>query len=288
MCRHIKICLVTAILFVSFSCQNSRPGHSGKLLAAVGDSRFYESDLNISLAGNKDSSAIKNDLIKDWVKKQLIFRKAMENLSDAEKNKDKELKDYYESLVNNEYFDKMVLTNGDTIMNDEEMKRYYIDNRKNFVTKRNILRFMYVKVPVSTHIPENISNWMKHPGKKQMDSIKSFAGKYATWASFDTTTWYYFTDITRKIPVLMNYDPISFVKTKHYAELKDDQYVYIINVVDGRAKDEIAPYSMTKDRISEIILNHRKTILIKEIENQIYRDGESRKLFEISGDNTKK
>ena len=203
---HMKFGLVIAILITIISCQNHRSGHSGRLLAAVGDSRFYESDLNISLVGNKDSIAIKNNLIKDWVKRQLTFKKAMESLSDAEKNKDKELKDYYESLVCNEYLTKTALANVDTIVDENEMIEYYKDHQKNFETKSNILKFLNVKTPVA-----------------QPDSVIS-----------------------------------------------------------------IAPYSIVKDRIKQIILNRKMSIYIKQVENQIYRDGESRKLFEITGEKTKK
>ncbi len=208
MCGHIKIYLILSIVFGTLSCQNHRPGHSGKLLAAVGSSRFYESDLNINLSGNKDSAAIKANLIKDWVKKQLVFKKAIESLSDAEKNKDKELKDYYESLVSYEYIDKMAFENVDTSVSENEMMQYYHDNQKNFETKRNNTGLLNVKVPVET----------------------------------DTE--------------VLNYS--------------------------------IASYLTVKDRIRAIILNRRKTILMKQAENQIYRDGESRKLFEIYNNPQKK
>jgi len=202
----MKFGLAIAVSLTIISCQNHRPGHSGRLLAAVGDSRFYESDLHINLVGNKDSIAIKNNLIKDWVKRQLTFKKAMESLSDAEKNKDNELKDYYESLVCNEYLTKTALANADTTVDENEMIEYYKDNQKNFETKSNILKFLNVNATVG-----------------QADSAVS-----------------------------------------------------------------IAPYSMVKDRIKQIILNRRMSIYMKQAENQIYRDGESRKLFEITGDKTKK
>jgi|GEM_PF-6436585 len=208
MYAHIKICLTLTAVFGTLSCQNHRPGHSGKLLAAVGNSRLYESDLNINLSGNKDSDAIKANLIEDWVKKQLVFKKALESLSDAEKNKDKELKDYYESLISYEYIDKMALENVDTSVSENDMMQYYRDNQKNFETERNNTGLVNVKEP----------------------------GETGT-------------------------NGVSYT---------------------------VAPYSSVKDRIKAIILNRRKTILMKQTENQVYRDGESRKLFEIYNNPLKK
>ena len=179
--------------FTAFSCGRSST-HRGRLLAKVGNANLYESDLNIDIHNNKDSAAIKEKLVKDWIKNQLIFNIAMKNLSSNEKNKDKQLADYYRSLINYDYLEKIIAHDSDTSINESTLEQYYRDNQKNFELKRNIIRFLYVKIPVETPPKMKIKGWIQHPGKENMDSLKQYVKKYASNFSLDTLRWYYFSE----------------------------------------------------------------------------------------------
>jgi hypothetical protein len=273
--------LIILILSSAISCTNKSSQNKGRLLARVGNARLYEKDLKIAIANNEDSNTIKKTLVNDWVKNQVIYNKALSGLNSDEKNKDKELKDYYESLIRYAYLEKEASARIDVSVSDKDIEDYYAGNEKNFELKRNIIRFLYVKVPVETPVNKNVETWMRHPERKNMDSLKGFTRKYSRNSLLDTGKWYYFSDITKEIPILEDYNPEHFIKANDYVELRDSRYVYMMNIVDGRIKDEIAPLPLVKDKIRMIIINRRKINKIKELENNIYRDAESRRQFEI-------
>ncbi len=271
-------------LSVIVSCKNIENKKKGRLLASVGEKELYEGDLNINFTGNNDSSGIKDRLVRDWVKKQLIFNKAMSTLSDKEKDKDRQLKDYYESLINYEYFNKMTSKNTDTSVSEAEMVQYYITNQKNFPLKGNILRLLYVKVPVSVKPNSNLKNWMRHPDFNTIPSLKMNAAQNGIAASLDTGKWFDMSEIKTDIPGLES----NLKELKGFSEIRDLKYIYEINILEHRYPGENEPFILVKNKVREILANQKNTAKIKKAENDIYRDGESRKLFEIYGDKTTK
>jgi hypothetical protein len=267
------------ILALMFSCRNTMV-NQGKLLAKVGGAELYENDLKINFPQNSDSTAIKRKLVNDWVRTQLTYKKAMSELTTDEKNKDKELKSYYESLIRYTYLERKLTDEMDTVVNDSDVLEYYKHNQKNFELKRNIIRFLYVKIPIDVPMNRSVKYWMQNPLKKNLDSLKNYSRRYASNALLDTAKWYYFSDITKEIPILQDYNPEHFIKNDDYVELKDGHYLYQFNIVDGRIKEETAPLALVKDKIRTIIANQRKTDRIKEIENEIFKEGAAQHQFE--------
>jgi hypothetical protein len=278
-------CALILFVFLFSACSNKKTVQQKKLLARVGSSELYDADLKTGFTQGFDSMAVRKRLVTEWVKNQLIYNQAVKELSSAEKNKDRELKNYYESLIRFEYMEKLTNTFSDTLPGDKDIEDYYRNNQKNFELKRNIIRFLYVKLPNNIPLQQKVRDWIQTPTKQSLDSLRIYARKYASNAMLDTLKWYYFSDITKEIPILEDYSPEHFIRTNDYVELKDGQYAYLINIFDGKIKDETAPLSLVKDKIRTIIINRRKTERQKEIESRIYKDAKEQHQFEIYGMN---
>jgi len=277
---RIEVYLLITFTIGSVSCSRFA-GSKGKLLAKVGGAELYEADIKLGFSKNDDSMAIKRRLVEDWVKNELTYKKAISALTESEKNKDKEIKSYYESLIRYQYLEKTAIQTRDTIVTGKDIEEYYGANKKNFELKRNIIRFLYVKVPVEVQVGKKVAGWMQDPVRKNMDSLKMFVRKYARNSLLDTAKWYYFSDITKEIPILQDYNPEHFIKSNDYVELQDDRYRYMINIVDGRIKEEIAPLQLVHEKIRAIITNRRKIDREQQIENQLYQEARTQHLFEI-------
>jgi len=278
----LNVWLLIFCLLIVTSCKNIKEKNNGRLLASVGEKQLFDGDLPVNLYGNKDSTQIKERLVKDWVKKQLVFNKALAVLTDKEKDKDKQLKDYYESLISYEYFNKITSAKTDTAVSENEMREYFNANQKNFQTKSNIVRLLYVKVPEGNSDLKNIKNWVKHMDNKSGPVLKLYTSKYNIKASLDTVKWWKVSDISREVPL----DESQANLVHGYLEKRDGSYVYEFNIIDHKSPGETEPYILERDKIRQIILNQRKSGLIRDTENMIYREAETGKLFEIYGDKT--
>ena len=197
-----------------------------------------------------------------------------------EKNKDKEVHDYYRSLLRQELLKKVVNKNLDRNVTEKEIEAYYSENKKNFELKRNIIRFIYIKTRTDAPNRANAKEWIRIHDKKSMENLRDYSRNYAINSNLDTTAWYYFDDIMKEIPLRESYDPEHFVRNNSYVELRDASYLYILNVIDNRIKDGISPLNLVRSRIKNIILNKRKVLAIQNFEDKIYKEAFKQKQFE--------
>jgi hypothetical protein len=64
-------------------------------------------------------------------------------------------------------------------------------------------------------------------------------------------------------------------------EHSDDDYYYLVSILDYKLKNESAPLEFVEDNIKNLILNRRKIDFLKQVENNIYTEGIEKNKFEI-------
>ena len=79
---------------------------------------------------------------------------------------------------------------------------------------------------------------------------------------------------------------ISSVITKILArnnliELNDSIYYYLVSIQDYKLKNELAPVEYVETNIKNLILNKRKIEFLKQIEENIYKEGIRQNKFKI-------
>ncbi len=277
-----KAFLILVIPFALYACKSQ--SDKGAVIAKAGNEYLYEKDLaEVMPKGIKkdDSVFFRQSFITTWIKEELMYQEAEQTLSKKNKNKDKELHDYYRSLLRQEYLKNQLNKKLDRNVTEEEIKAYYSENKKNFELKRNIIRFIYIKTRIDAPNRSAAKDWIRNIDKKSIDNLKEYALKYALNYNVDTTSWYYFDDIMKEIPLKENYEPDYFVKNNSYVELKDQSYLYIMHVLDNRIKDEISPLNLVRARIRNIILNKRKVTAIQKLEDTVYQKASREKQFEV-------
>ncbi|NQU85218.1 MAG: peptidyl-prolyl cis-trans isomerase, partial [Mariniphaga sp.] len=90
---RISILYILTLLLVAMSCSDSA-NDSDKPVAKVGDKYLYLSevyDFVPNKIGVSDSTLMAEDYIKKWIQKELLIKKAEENLSHEQKDVSKEL-----------------------------------------------------------------------------------------------------------------------------------------------------------------------------------------------------
>lgn len=269
-------------LFLS-SCGNTSHTSNEKPVARVGDAYLYSSDLSEIASKNsrqKDSAEIVGKHINNWIHETLLLQQAEKNLTNDKKKFDKMADDYRKSLITYQYESELVKQKLDTIVGDDEIEKYYQENKSNFELKDNIIKVVYVKVRKSAPKVEKIKEWYRSNDTKNRDALSSYCYQYADNFYLDENTWLLFDDVLKEIPIKL-YDKEAFLQNNRTIEIQDSTFLYFVNIKGFMTKKSASPLSFEKPTIRSIVINKRKVELIKKMREDIYNEGVKNKTFEI-------
>ena len=97
----MKYSLLLLIGIFTLSCNNSNRGQE-KVVAEVGENKLFASDLSDIIPSDMssgDSILLADDYINKWIKQELLIQKANENLTPQQKDVNRELREYRNSLI---------------------------------------------------------------------------------------------------------------------------------------------------------------------------------------------
>ena len=70
--------------------------------------------------------------------------------------------------------------------------------------------------------------------------------------------------------------------------MNDSNYYYLVSIQDYKLKNELAPIEYVKDNIKNLILNRRKIDFLKQMEDNVYKEGIRKNKFKIYKQKTMK
>ena len=89
--------------------------------------------------------------INKWAKRQLLLKKAEENLTPVLKEEiANQLEDTRSNLIIYQYQRQMILEKLDTVLTEAEIENYYAANEKSFILSSNIVKALFIKLPLET------------------------------------------------------------------------------------------------------------------------------------------
>ena len=254
-----------------------------KPLAKVFDKYLYPSNLNDIIPVNispSDSSILVNDYIDKWIRKQLLLRRAELNLTDEEKNVDKQLENYRSSLLIFKYEQSLIKQKLDTVISMEEIEMYYSDNPANFLLNNNIVKAIFLMVPRDAPDLWDLRRWYRNDTDDNLKKLEAYAFQYAEIYDYFDDDWVDFSEIEKNLPVRID-NPQNLLKYRKYYEVRDSTYFYFLNIKDYKLLGSVAPLSYVIQDIRTIIVNKRKITLVKRLESNIYNDALNRGYFTI-------
>ncbi len=237
---------------------------------------------------SKDSAELIKKYIDNWIHESLVTQKAESNLSDEQKNVDKQLRDYRNSLITYAYEKELVKQKLDTIVADIEIEEYYNNNQSDFELKDNIIKVIYVKVDKKVPGIDKLKKWYKSDNIKDREQLASYCHQFASNFYLDDSSWLLFDDLLKEIPI-QTYNKELFLQNNRFVEVSDSLSNYFVNIKGFKIKNSLSPLTFEKDNIKNIILNKRKLLLITKMKEDVYNDAANTNKIEIySNDKLKK
>jgi hypothetical protein len=254
-------------------------------IARVQDKYLYRKDIeDIAPKGSNpsDSANVVNRYIQNWVKKQLMIFEATSKIEFNKAEIERKILDYQYALMVYEYEKRHVLLNLDQEVTQKEVEEYYKNHKENFQLKQNIIQCVFLQVPKDSPELKGIKKAIAGRSESAKSQLKSLSLRYATKSHLEDTIWMKFDDVFRFVPIKTT-NRVQFLNENkgRTIEAADDNYVYLMNIYNYKIQDEISPLEYIIEDIKNIIINKRKTMLARQLEEDIYSKALKNKNFEI-------
>ncbi len=279
---HTSLLACLVIIGVA-SCNIFEAEKTDQPIARAFDQYLYHSDIADIIPdeiSNQDSAIITNTYIDTWVRTQLMLNKAKESLSDEQKNVNKKIEEYRSSLLIYSYRQKLLLQKMDTVISNKEISDYYEKNIDNFKLTSEIVKAIFVKVPVTAPNIDDVRNWIRSGSIDNLDKLEKYCINYADKFDVFNNSWVYFNTLMKQVPVKINH-PNRFLRYNSNIETSDSHFHYFVHISEHKSEGEKTPLEFINNDIKSILLNKRKIEFYNDLEKKVYNEGVNQNLFEI-------
>ncbi|MFL0084600.1 hypothetical protein, partial [Tenacibaculum maritimum] len=226
-----------------------------------------------------DSLVLVKSIINSWAKKQLLYQKAEENITEVNDNEIKNLvKAYRESLFINSYKERLIKQQLDTIIAAEEVATYYNKNKENFKLNEELFQLDYIFFGKNLLNKKEIIKKFKSDKEEDLEDLEDQGINFKSYRLRDST-WVTLNDVRLKIPPFRSEPKQKLLKISKFIQKEDSLGVYLVAVKSILKRNDIAPMSYVVPTIKEMILHKRKLELIREIEKTLINDAIQNKHF---------
>jgi hypothetical protein len=260
-------------MFVACSKNESRSMEdvSGQALVSVDGKTLYKQELDgiipkeLSAA---DSTLAAEAYIKMWIKNELMYEKARENLADK-REIDELVNNYRHSLTIYTYQEQLLKERLSKNITDKELRDYYDSYPEQFKLETNIIKGLFLKAPVSSPHLEDLRKWYAQTSEKAIENIEKISLQNAVIYDYFYDKWVDFDDVMSNIPKEI-YNSVQFLNDNKKLEVRDSAYVYLLSIKEYALVGSKAPFEFAKGRILDILISHKRDGFIKKFETDLY------------------
>lgn len=252
-------------------------------VARVNDVYLYKKDLTAIFTkdiSKQDSITLVNNYINNWIKQQLLLSKAQLNLENKKDEFEDLVKQYREDLFINSYKEAVVKQYLDTIITEDDIDQFYLNNNEIFRLNEELLKLKYIKIGKDDSNKNELTRLFKSANNKDLEKLKKKA-LLTKSHHLNDSIWIKYSDLLNEIPVLKSEDKQQLLKKDNFFQKEDSLSLYLVTVKKVLQSNEIAPKSYITPAIKQMILHQRKLLLLRNIEETLIKDATKKQQFEI-------
>lgn len=275
--KRTGVILLMALVCFIASCRESEETadvNKGRVVATVYGYSLYESDLVEAVPAGltaEDSARRAESFINSWVREMLLLSKAQSNLPGQDKEMEKKLEAYRNSLIIYAYETELVHQKLDTVVTEEEIAKYYEEHAADFQLRDNIVRVIYVKVDNKAPNLPKVKNWVKSDKPADREELDKYCRQFATNYYLEDQSWLLFDDLLKEVPI-QTYNRELFLQNNRFVEVADSSSTYFLNIKGFMTRNSQSPLAFEKENIRNIIINKRKLELIDRMHDDLYKE----------------
>lgn len=247
----------------------------GEPVVKVGEKVLTMDELTLNIPDyldDTDSTLWADDYIKKWIQRELLLLKAEENLNAEMKDVSRELEEYRNSLIVYRYKNELVKEKMDTTVKDSDVEKYFREHKESFILNRNIVKAIYIQVPVEVSSPENLKDLCATDDVEKQAKLNEYCLSYAKAYDRFNDQWVA-ADLVLKNTQVDISDQNRLLQRNRFIESSDINYYYLVCIRDFRLAGQVSPIEYVQNDIRNLILSKQKIDFLKEIEKDVYKEG---------------
>ena len=277
------VIILMAAAFIA-GCSDNNQSSKRIPVAEVGNMVLYYDELPQMVqkgVNEPDSAALVHNYVNKWAKRQLLLQRAEENLTPEIKQEiSEQLEETRANLVIYQYQRQMMIEKMDTSITESELESYYAQNENSFMLNSNIVKALFIKLPVETPDIEKIKSLARSNTQGDMQQLESICYQFAEKFDDFNEQWVLMDRLSAELPQDIENEE-NFLKRTTFYETSDSSSVYLVSFRDYRLRSTLAPFEYVREDIKRIIINSRRFEFIQSLENAIYNEALKEKNFKI-------
>jgi len=265
------------------SCGNNIADQNPGVVARVYNNFLYESDVQAAIPRGlptPDSLAFARRFVENWVSRQVFIRYASRNLTNEEMNFERELENYRNSLIIHRFESKLIASELDTVVTEQQLLEYFEQHQVDFRLTNNIVRAKFVILPYDAPDLATFRRLFGSSDAEDLIALGDYCVNHAVSHFLETDTWLIFEELMRVVPLRVE-DPAAFLAGNRIVEVTDNRNRYFIHFVDYQLRGSPSPFSFSRNRIRDLLLTRRKAELLVSKRNQLNQEAMTNRRVEI-------
>lgn len=208
-------------------------------------------------SSEQDSILMAHNYIKNWITRQLMLNKAMENLSVEEKDIEHKVEEYRTSLLIHKYKNKLIEQKFSLEVAEDSVKAYYDKYKDSFILQNDVVRAVFFVIHKSVSNVEKIERLFYSIKEEDQEELKDYCYTVARkYDEFDDS-WVEVAKIVFLMPDNRK-DLKNRIMTSKEIKSEDEDNYYYLKIKDLKKAGEIAPFEYVYSEILLILENKKR------------------------------
>jgi len=260
---RVRTCIFLFIFSLFMASCFRGPEKNREVLARVNNTYLYLDEVTgiiPSGMNEADSLEVLMAYVNSWTQNQLIIQEAVKTLTTREKDFSEKIRDYRNALLIFQWEKKLFSQELDTLVTETQLLDYYSANSQEFILQADIVRVLYIRLNVNSPFRDEAYKLINSSPFSKSET-EQFCRKYAVNYFLDILSWLFVDDLLKEIP-LSSQQKQDLLSGNAFIEMKDDEYLYLLKVIDVRLSGSVSPLALEENTIREVILQKRKSEII--------------------------
>lgn len=264
----LGLCLLLAV------CAGCRR-NADPVVAQVYHYKLFASEVQQGMPrglSQEDSLALVRDYIDSWVKEKLVLHAAEKNLTPSEKNFEREMTEYRNSLLINRYYDK--LWRNDTAkspVTDAEITDFARSLDSRYTVDKEIVRVNYVTMPTKSPAFEPVKDILFDENRR-VEEKEALVAMLSDTIEYllDDDSWLYLDDLQNEVAFQID-APSALEKGRPIRIEKEvgDNTVLLV-ILDYRSQRSVNETKEERAAAGMLLMNQRKSQFINQYVQDLY------------------